>query len=195
MSLFLKKKKKSKSSLNPVRNQAKAKVEGRVKLTENVSAVDASVTSESRLQSQNSRQWRTPKSAPKGKGAESCEEEQPETSQNVPLGTIDLGSFEVLSPKKMRLMLMNPQMKPQERPASWIKKTETLQHTEMHCEKFRKSCNGDHRDEESPFFDCWDWKHEQSERQKVLEFARTKKLRPHKMCHWTRNWMKWERQS
>ena len=35
-----------------------------------------------------------PKSAPKGKGAGSCEEEKPETSQNVPMGTIDLGSFE-----------------------------------------------------------------------------------------------------
>ena len=33
----------------------------------------------------------------------------------------------------------------------------------MYCGKFRESCNGDHRDEESPFFDCWDWKHEQSD--------------------------------
>ena len=33
----------------------------------------------------------------KGKGVGSCEEEEQETSQNVPLGTIDLGSFEVLS--------------------------------------------------------------------------------------------------
>ena len=38
-----------------------------------------------------------PKAAPKGKGIGSCEEEEQETSQNVPLGTIDLGSFEVLS--------------------------------------------------------------------------------------------------
>ena len=38
-----------------------------------------------------------PKSAPKGKGVGSCEEEDPETSQNVSLETIDLGSFEVLS--------------------------------------------------------------------------------------------------
>ena len=36
-------------------------------------------------------------SAPKGKGVGSCEEEDEETSQNVPLGTIHLGSFEVLS--------------------------------------------------------------------------------------------------
>ena len=35
--------------------------------------------------------------APKGKGAGGCEEEQPDTPQNVPLGTIYLGSFEVLS--------------------------------------------------------------------------------------------------
>ena len=38
-----------------------------------------------------------PKSAPKGKGVASCEDEETETSQNVPLGTIDLASFEVLS--------------------------------------------------------------------------------------------------
>ena len=37
-----------------------------------------------------------PKPAPKGKEVGSCEEEQ-ETSQNVPLVTTDLGSFEVLS--------------------------------------------------------------------------------------------------
>ena len=38
-----------------------------------------------------------PKSAPKEKGVGSFEEAEPETSQNVPLETIDLGSFEVLS--------------------------------------------------------------------------------------------------
>ena len=38
-----------------------------------------------------------PKSAPKGKGVGNCEDEETETSQNVPLRTIDLGSFEVLS--------------------------------------------------------------------------------------------------
>ena len=37
------------------------------------------------------------KSAPKGKGVGSYEEEESETSPNVPLKTIDLGSFEVLS--------------------------------------------------------------------------------------------------
>ena len=64
------------------------------------------------------------------------------------------------------LMLMNPQKKPQKLchplpPASWFKKTKTSKHTEVHCGRFRKHCNGDRRDEESPFFDCWDWKDEQ----------------------------------
>ena len=48
-------------------------------------------------------------------------------------------------------------------PDSWFKKTETSKHTEMYCRKFRKPCNGDRRDGESPFFDCWDWKGEQSD--------------------------------
>ena len=38
-----------------------------------------------------------PKSAPKGKSAGNCEDERQETSQHLPLETIDLGSFEVLS--------------------------------------------------------------------------------------------------
>ena len=59
-------------------------------------------------------------------------------------------------------------------PSSWFKKTETSKKTEMHCRKFRKLCNGDRRDEESPFFDCWDWKHEQSDAlQQVDLWART----------------------
>ena len=48
-------------------------------------------------------------------------------------------------------------------PASWSKNAETSKHNEMHCRKFRKPCNGDRRDEESQFFDCWDGKHEQSD--------------------------------
>ena len=43
----------------------------------------------------------------------------------------------------------------------------------MHCRKFRKPCNGDRRDEESPFFDCWDGKHQQSDvSQQVDPWAR-----------------------
>ena len=76
--------------------QAKAKEEGRVKLTESV-PLQTHCSRPSRLQSQNSHQWWAPKSAPKGKSVGNCEDEETETSQNVPLGTIDLESFEVLS--------------------------------------------------------------------------------------------------
>ena len=74
-----------------------------------------------------------PKSAPKGKGVGSCEEEEPETSQNVPLGTIDLGSFEVLSDHGDAeddgdvdefLEEATGTMSPPP-PASWVKSTET----------------------------------------------------------------------
>ena len=78
-----------------------------------------------------------PKSAPKGKSVGNCEDEETETSQNVPLRTIDLGSFEELQP------------------GSWFKRTETS------CGKFRKPCNEDHQDEDDPFFDCGDGKQEQ----------------------------------
>ena len=125
------------------------------------------------MQSQDSHQWRTPpKSAPKGKGVGSCEEEDPETSQNVPLGTIDLGSFEVLSDHGDtqeddgdvdEFFEEATGILPPPPPASWFKNTETSKHNEMHCRKFRKPCSGDRRDEESPFFDCWDGKHEQSD--------------------------------
>ena len=49
------------------------------------------------------------------------------------------------------------EMMPPLPPASWYKKTDN------YCGKFRKPRKGDHRDEESSFFDCWDWKHEQSD--------------------------------
>ena len=52
-----------------------------------------------------------PKSAPKGKSVGNCEEEEQETSQNVLLGTIDLGYLEVLSdtvtPKKTAKSLLS----------------------------------------------------------------------------------------
>ena len=43
---------------------------------------------------------------------------------------------------------------------SWIKETRTSRHADG---KFQKHCNGNVRrvGEESPFFDCWDWRHEQ----------------------------------
>ena len=106
-----------------------------------------------------------PKSAPKGKGVGSCEEEEPEP-------TIDLGSFKVLSnhgdavEDDVDIDEFSEEatgILPPLPPASWFKKTETSKHKEMHCRRCRKPCNGDRRDEESPFFDCWDWKHEQSD--------------------------------
>ena len=82
-----------------------------------------------------------PNSAPKGAGC--CKEEDPETSQNVPLVTIDLGSIEVLldhndtvededevdesSEETTGVMPPLP-------PVSWFNKTD------MHCGKSRKTC-------------------------------------------------------
>ena len=83
-------------SLNLALIQAKAKEEGRAKLTENVSAVDALVTFEQiagpKLASMEDPQNLRPKGT-----VLDTEDEETETSQNVPLWTIDLGSFEVLS--------------------------------------------------------------------------------------------------
>ena len=94
--------------------------------------------------------------------------------KNVPLGIIDFGSFEVLSDhgdtveddvqvdesSEEATGIMPPLP-----PASCFKKTGTSKHTEMHCGKFSKHCRGNNcrKSEESPFFDCWDWKHEQSD--------------------------------
>ena len=101
-----------------------------------------------------------PKSAPKGKTVGNCEDEETETSQNVPLGTIDFGSFEVSSDHGDDMdgdesTYETTEMMPPPQPDSWFKKTETL------FGKFRKPCNEDHRDEEDPFHDCWDGKQEQ----------------------------------
>ena len=80
-----------KSSLNLVTNQAKAKEEGRVKLTKNVFAVGALVTSEQIAEPRLTLMEDRRKSAPKGKGVGSCEDEETETSQNVPLEDHRLG--------------------------------------------------------------------------------------------------------
>ena len=103
---------------------------------------------------------RPPKSAPKWKSVGNCEDEETETSQNVPLGTIDLGSFEVLSDHGDEMdddesTHETTEMMPPLPPDSWFKRTETLRG------KFRKPCNEDHRDEEDPCLDCWDGKQEE----------------------------------
>ena len=76
--------------------KAKAKEEGRVKLTEcffcgRIGHIRADCRAKTHINGGHA------KSAPKAKGVGSCEDEETETSQNVPLGNIDLGSFEVLS--------------------------------------------------------------------------------------------------
>ena len=83
-----------------------------------------------------------PKSAPKAKGVASCEDEETETSQNVPLGTIDLASFEVLSnhgddaDDEVDVDVSTnetTEMMPPLPPVSWLKKTEA------YCGKFRNT--------------------------------------------------------
>ena len=97
---------------------------------------------------------------PKGKVSENFEDEETETSQNVPLGTIDLVSSEVLSDHGDEVdddesTNETTEMMPSLPPGSWFERTETF------CVKFRNPCNEDHQDEEDPFFDCWVGKQEQ----------------------------------
>ena len=78
----------------------------------------------------------------------------------MPLGTIDLGSLEVLSDHGDEVdddesTHEATEMMPPLPPDSWFKRTETL------CGMVQKPCNEDHRDEEHPFLDCWDGKQEQ----------------------------------
>ena len=101
-----------------------------------------------------------PQSAPKEKSVGNCEDKETETSQNVPLGTIDLGSFEVLSGHGDDMdgdesTFETTEMMPPLPLDSWFQRTETF------VGKFRKPCNEDHRDEEDPCLDCWDGEQEQ----------------------------------
>ena len=114
---------------------------------------------QSRLQSQNSHQWRTSEICAERGSVGNCQDEETETSQNVPLGTIDLGFFEVLSDHGEEVHgdestfetteLMSPL--PLD---SRFNRTETL------CGKFRKPGNEDQRHEEDPFVDCWNGEQE-----------------------------------
>ena len=145
---------------NLVLIQTKANEERRVKLTGNVSAVDALVTLEQIAKPKLTSMEDLPKSAPKGKSVGNCDDEETETSQNVPLGTIDLVSYEVLSDHGDEVeddesTNETTEMMPPLPPDSWFKRTETF------CGKFRKRCGEDHQDEENPFLDCGDGKQEQ----------------------------------
>ena len=94
-----------------------------------------------------------PKFAPKGKSVGNRKDEETETSQNVPLGTIDLGSFEVLSDHCDEVdgdesKFETTELMPPLPLDSWFKRKETP------CGKFRKLGNEDDQDEEDPFLDC-----------------------------------------
>ena len=138
--------------------------------------VDASATSEPIAEPRAG----LPKSAPRGKGVGNCEEEEQESSQNVPLGIVDLFVFftccqNTTRPQKTMLLLLNVQKNPQGRchrchlfPGS---RTQGVQGTQKCAAgSFEKQCNGnDCRDgEESSFFDCWYWRHKQSD---ILQHA------------------------
>ena len=73
----------------------------------------------------------------------------------MPLGTIDMGLFEVLSDHGDEMEDDEPTKETTLPSGWWFKRTETF------CGKFRKPCIEDHQDEEDPFFDCWNRKHEQ----------------------------------
>ena len=112
-----------------------------------------------------------PKSAPRGKGVGNCKEEEQESSQHVPLGIVDLGSFEVLSDNGETIEDDVVVDESSDEPTgtlpplplvSWFTNTKISRYAEMRCRNFRKHGNGnDCRDgEESSFFDCWAWRHE-----------------------------------
>ena len=86
-----------------------------------------------------------------------------ETSENVPLGTIDLGSFEVLSDNgdtvEDDVVVESSEEAPGTMPplplALWFKKTKTSKHSEPWQRLPRRR--------RVFFFVCWDWRHEQSD--------------------------------
>ena len=142
-----------KSSLNLVMNQANAKEEGRVKLKECFrSGCIGHIRAGCRAKTHTN--GGPPKSAPKKKSVGKCEDEETETSQNVPLGTIDLGFFEVLSDHGEEVdgdesTFETTELLPPLPLDSRFNRTETL------CWKFRKPGN------EDAFLDCWNGEQEQ----------------------------------
>ena len=101
-----------------------------------------------------------PKSAPRGKGVRNCEEEEQGFSQDVPLGIIDLGLLKycqiTATAWKTILLLMNPQKNSQV-PGSRGQGQQGTQ-TGSFCNIAMATAA-----EESPFFDCWDWRCGQSD--------------------------------
>ena len=69
----------------------------KVKLTQNVSSAGALATSELDCRAKSHVNGGPRKSAPRGNGIGNCQDEEQETHGHVPLSTIELRSFEVLS--------------------------------------------------------------------------------------------------
>ena len=93
------------------------------------------------------------KSAPKGKGVGSCQEDEQETSQSADHGDTAENDTVVDEFSEDATFTMPPLPL-----APLFKKTRTSKYTEMHCKRLLKQCHGnDYRDgEESSLFDCWD---------------------------------------
>ena len=88
---------KSSPNLGMIRVKATLKVGGRAKPTKNVFGVDAFATPEKIAEPRTYVNGGPPRSAPRTKALEIMREEEQESSQNVPLGILDVGSCEVLS--------------------------------------------------------------------------------------------------
>ena len=149
-------------SLNLDLIHVKANEEGRAKLTESVSAVDALVTFEQIAEPKFTSMEDTKNLRPNGSFLKSARMKKQRLHKMCHWGPLIWGPFEVLSDhgdeveddeptnETTEMMLPLP-------PGSLFKRTETL------CGKSRKPCKEGHQDEEDPFFDCWDGKQEQSD--------------------------------
>ena len=138
-------------------------MEGKAEPTKNVFAVGALVISEQIAEQRPTLTEDSRNLHPKEKGLEVAKKKKQETSQNVPLGTVDLklsdhgGTAEndvVVDESSEEATGTMPPLPP----APWFKKTKMSKHTEMHCGRFSKHCHGNdcRNGEESSFFDCWD---------------------------------------
>ena len=139
-------------SLNLVMIQAKAKEEGRVKLTESfrcgrIGHIRADCRAKPHING------RVPNFAPKRKSVGNCKDEETVTSQNVPLETIDLGSSEVLPDHGKEVGCWWVHM--------WNRRNDAITVNWFLVEEDRDVSLEDHWDEEYPFLDYLDGKHEQ----------------------------------
>ena len=127
----------------------------RVRLTENVSAVDALVTS-------NSHQWETPEiCAERENVLEIARMKKQRPPQNVPSGTIDLGSFEVLSDHGDEMDVDDSTYETTRNDATTCNPIPGSRGQKCFAGSLGNLANEDHQDEEYPFLDCWDGTQEQ----------------------------------